>query len=113
VAQPKSYEYRQGGVKYFPLDCFNETFRAVSVQPYSEVIRHNFAEHNMITSLSWLFGAVELVLAVVGNLRRDSLCCGAVDERDRRVHGSGCEPRLGGGHGAGRSLPEGGYRACI
>jgi putative ABC transport system permease protein len=36
------------------------------VQPYSQVIRAEFAEPNMIASLSWLFGAVALVLAAVG-----------------------------------------------
>jgi putative ABC transport system permease protein len=34
------------------------------VQPYSEVIR--FAQQNMIASLTWLFGAIGLVLAAVG-----------------------------------------------
>ena len=36
------------------------------VQPYSEVIHANFAQQNMIASLTWLFGAVGLVLAAVG-----------------------------------------------
>ena len=37
-----------------------------SVQPYSEIIDADFAEQNMIASLTWLFGAVGLVLAAVG-----------------------------------------------
>ena len=37
-----------------------------SIQPYSEVIRADFAQQNMIASLTWLFGAVGLVLAAVG-----------------------------------------------
>ena len=36
------------------------------VQSYSEVIGAAFAHENMIASLSWLFGAVALVLAAVG-----------------------------------------------
>jgi putative ABC transport system permease protein len=36
------------------------------IQPYSEVIHADFAQQNMIASLTWLFGAVGLVLAAVG-----------------------------------------------
>jgi putative ABC transport system permease protein len=36
------------------------------IQPYSEVIRGDFAGDIMIASLTWLFGAVGLVLAAVG-----------------------------------------------
>jgi putative ABC transport system permease protein len=36
------------------------------VRPYSEVIHADFAQQNMIASLTWLFGAVGLVLAAVG-----------------------------------------------
>ena len=36
------------------------------VQPYSEVIQGTFDQQNMIASLTWLFGAVGLVLAAVG-----------------------------------------------
>jgi hypothetical protein len=36
------------------------------VQSYSEVIETAFAQQNMIANLSWLFGAVALVLAAVG-----------------------------------------------
>jgi ABC-type antimicrobial peptide transport system permease subunit len=36
------------------------------IQPYREVVRANFAQQNMIASLTWLFGAVGLVLAAVG-----------------------------------------------
>lgn len=36
------------------------------VEPYSEVIHTDFAQQNMIASLTWLFGAVGLVLAAVG-----------------------------------------------
>jgi putative ABC transport system permease protein len=36
------------------------------VQPYSEVIHTYFAQQNMIATLTWLFGAVGLVLAAVG-----------------------------------------------
>ena len=35
-------------------------------QPYSQVIRETFDQQNMIASLTWLFGAVGLVLAAVG-----------------------------------------------
>jgi ABC-type antimicrobial peptide transport system permease subunit len=37
-----------------------------NVQPYSAVIASNFTQQNMIASLTWLFGAVGLVLAGVG-----------------------------------------------
>ena len=36
------------------------------VESYSEVIHADFAQQNMIASLTWLFGAVGLVLAAVG-----------------------------------------------
>lgn len=36
------------------------------VQPYSEIIQADFAQQNMIASLTWLFGAIALVLAAVG-----------------------------------------------
>jgi putative ABC transport system permease protein len=36
------------------------------VQSYSEVIHSHFAQQNMIATLTWLFGAVGLVLAAVG-----------------------------------------------
>ncbi|HYM08044.1 MAG TPA: ABC transporter permease [Terriglobales bacterium] len=36
------------------------------IQPYSEIVHANFAQQNMIASLTWLFGAVGLVLAAVG-----------------------------------------------
>jgi len=36
------------------------------IQPYSEVIEADFAQQNMIASLTWLFGAIGLVLAAVG-----------------------------------------------
>jgi putative ABC transport system permease protein len=35
-------------------------------QPYSRVIQETFDQQNMIASLTWLFGAVGLVLAAVG-----------------------------------------------
>jgi predicted lysophospholipase L1 biosynthesis ABC-type transport system permease subunit len=34
--------------------------------PYAEVLRSNFAQQKMMASLTWLFGAVGLVLAAVG-----------------------------------------------
>jgi predicted permease len=36
------------------------------IEPYSEVIEADFAQQNMIASLTWLFGAVGLALAAVG-----------------------------------------------
>ena len=36
------------------------------VQPYSRVIQGTFDQQNMIASLTWLFGAVGLVLAAIG-----------------------------------------------
>jgi ABC-type antimicrobial peptide transport system permease subunit len=36
------------------------------IEPYSEVIEADFAQQNMIASLTWLFGAIGLVLAAVG-----------------------------------------------
>ncbi len=36
------------------------------VQPYSQVIQGTFDQQNMIANLTWLFGAVSLVLAAVG-----------------------------------------------
>ncbi len=37
-----------------------------NVQSYSEVIHGDFAQQNMVASLTWLFGAIGLVLAAVG-----------------------------------------------
>ncbi len=36
------------------------------VKPYSEVIRGSFSQQNMIASLTWLFGAIGLLLAAIG-----------------------------------------------
>lgn len=36
------------------------------IEPYSEIIHGDFAQQNMIASLSWLFAAIGLVLAAVG-----------------------------------------------
>jgi putative ABC transport system permease protein len=36
------------------------------VQSYADVVRNDFAQQNMIATLTWLFGAVALVLAAVG-----------------------------------------------
>jgi putative ABC transport system permease protein len=36
------------------------------VGPYSEAISYSFSQQNMIASLTWLFGAIGLVLAAVG-----------------------------------------------
>lgn len=59
-----------------PLDMHEQVKKALAdvdpnlvmydVQPYSEVIHGDFAQQNMIASLTWLFGAVGLVLAAVG-----------------------------------------------
>jgi putative ABC transport system permease protein len=37
-----------------------------TIQPYSEIIHSDFAQQNMIASLTWFFGGVGLVLAAVG-----------------------------------------------
>jgi predicted permease len=37
-----------------------------TVQPYGDVVRRHFAEQDMIASLTWLFGAIGLLLAAVG-----------------------------------------------
>jgi hypothetical protein len=37
-----------------------------SVQPYADVVRRRFAQEDMIASLTWLFGAIGLLLAAVG-----------------------------------------------
>jgi len=36
------------------------------VQPYSEVIRDGFTQQNLIATLTWIFGAIGLLLAAVG-----------------------------------------------
>src|SRR6201996_4793449 len=55
-----------------------------SVEPYSRVIKGTFDQQNMIASLTWLFGAVGLVLAAIGlygvtaygvEQRRSELAC--------------------------------------
>jgi predicted permease len=37
-----------------------------SVDPYADVVRDRFAQQDMIASLTWLFGAIGLLLAAVG-----------------------------------------------
>jgi hypothetical protein len=36
------------------------------VQPYADVVRRRFAQQDMLASLTWLFGAIGLLLAAVG-----------------------------------------------
>jgi ABC-type antimicrobial peptide transport system permease subunit len=59
-----------------PVDMFMQAKKALAevnpnlmmydVQPYSRVIQDTFDQQNMIASLTWLFGAVGLVLAAIG-----------------------------------------------
>jgi putative ABC transport system permease protein len=59
-----------------PLDMLAQVKKALAevdqslvmydVQPYSRVIQGTFDQQNMIASLTWLFGAVGLVLAAIG-----------------------------------------------
>ena len=59
-----------------PANIFMQVKRAMAevdpnlmiyyIQPYSRVIQGTFDQQNMIASLTWLFGAVGLVLAAIG-----------------------------------------------
>jgi ABC-type antimicrobial peptide transport system permease subunit len=44
----------------------NPSLVMYDARPYSRVIQETFDQQNMIASLTWLFGAVGLVLAAVG-----------------------------------------------
>jgi putative ABC transport system permease protein len=49
-----------------PLAEVDPNLVIYDVQPYSKVIQGTFDQQNMIANLTWLFGAVGLVLAAVG-----------------------------------------------
>ena len=70
------------------------------VEPYSRVIKGTFDQQNMIASLTWLFGAVGLVLAAVGLY---GVTAYGVEQRRSeigRAHGPGRRSRFGGRYGS-------------
>jgi putative ABC transport system permease protein len=48
------------------LDAVDPNLIIRDIQPYTRVIQGTFDQQNMIASLTWLFGAVGLVLATIG-----------------------------------------------
>jgi hypothetical protein len=60
------------------------------IQPYSEIIHSDFAQQNMIASLTWLFGAIGLVLAAVGLYGVTAY--GAGNSGGNRRRASRCQP---------------------
>jgi len=48
------------------LDGVDPDLMMYGMESYAEVIRNDFAQQNMIASLTWLFGALGLVLAALG-----------------------------------------------
>jgi len=65
IAAPGNHPDLQGQVKKVLADV-DPNLVVYGIQPYSEVFRARFTQRNMIASLTWLFGAVALMLAAVG-----------------------------------------------
>jgi len=65
IVTPGNHPDLQARVKKV-LEDVDPNLVVYGIQPYSEVFRARFTQRNMIASLTWLFGAVGLVLAAVG-----------------------------------------------
>ncbi|MGE5323472.1 MAG: FtsX-like permease family protein, partial [Actinomycetota bacterium] len=48
------------------LEAVDPNLLINGVEPYADIIHDDFAQQNMIASLTWLFGTIGLVLAAVG-----------------------------------------------
>ena len=77
------------------------------VQPYADVVRRQFAQQDMIASLTWLFGAIGLLLAAVGLYGITGVHRRAADGRDWRAYGARRGPGVGRRDGAARGVRAG------
>ena len=85
----RSSDERHGKAVRDTLAGINPNLTVVQFQTFNEQIADRFTEERMISRLTTLFGALALLLAIIGLVWRDRLFRRAADSGDWHPHGAG------------------------